>query len=65
MGYSDTVFNILLTFRDIEIYGDICHFIRDTCLFKGYEIFGNVTPLQAYFYFIKLFFLKVIAGPVV
>ena len=40
MGYSDTVFNILLTFRDIEIYGDICHFIRDTCLFKGYEIFG-------------------------
>ena len=34
MRYSDTVFNILLTFMDIEIYVDICHFIRDTCLFK-------------------------------
>ena len=42
-GIWDIVFNILVTFRDIEnlgklIMGIICQFIRDTCRDMGYFV---------------------------
>ena len=43
----DTVFNIFITFRDIEYYGDICQFIRDTCLFTSRYMGYLVPPIQA------------------
>ena len=44
--------NILVTFRDIEYlgkisYGDICEFIRDTCLFTSRDMGYLVPPIQA------------------
>ena len=45
------MFNILVTFRDIESleknnYGDICQFIRDTCLFTSRDMGYLVPPIQ-------------------
>ena len=48
----DTVFNILVIFRDIEYleknnYGDICQFIRDTSRFFYRDMGYLVPPIQA------------------
>ena len=54
-GILDTVFNILVTFRDIEYfrkinYEDSCQFIRDTCLLisrdMGYLVPPYTSPLN-------------------
>ena len=46
-GIWDTVFNISVTFRDIEylgkLFGDICQLIRDTCLFTSRDM-GYLVP---------------------
>ena len=48
----DTVFVILVTFRDIEYlekhnYEDICRLIRDNCLFTSRDMGYLVPPIQA------------------
>ena len=51
-GIWDTVFIILVTFRDIEYLEkinneDICQLIRDVCLFTSRDMGYLVPPIQA------------------
>ena len=51
-GIWNTVFNILVTFRDIEYLGKLimgvtCQFIRDTCLFTSRDMGYLVPPIHA------------------